>query len=539
MCYIKAAVREPDGEFYPRALADSVHLFYSRDGADWEPLNQHYGILFAKAAVRQDNTLEPRSLRSPALFPLADGYGITAECVDRQGNPVGEGKVLLWTTKDFLTFQEHGLTDKRPEAGAAVLELPDETGDRLYAAWTPVRAVSVRCPEEWEAASWEEVEQAEAEVLYSDGSADRKRVRWDRASAAREGEAWRVRGTVERPAYPFPLAEGYADPVVFRWDGAWYFAATDDNRDAVGIRVRKAQSVAGLFAPGAEEHCILDRDEEKGFIQLFWAPEFHVIGGDVYLLFTVSGREWSPQSHMMRLKKGGSILRREDWEEPVRVRRRDGTPLTEKGITLDMTYFRARGKSYLVWSYRSGIGTLEDTGSMLYIAAADERTPWVLASDPVLLSRPLYAWENQGGTINNEGPHALVLDDSRIYLAYSGGAAYGWSYAAGFLMAKAEDDLLDAGNWTKTPTPVMSHYSVEGIYGPGHNSFFRDEAGKLYVAHHACRRDGRGGRCTAIRRVHLNAEGFPVMNLNAERDLPEEMRAVSMRVRFAGDWKAD
>lgn len=538
MRYIKAAVRKPDGEFYPRALADSVHLYYSRDSVNWEPLNQHYGILFAKAAVRQDNTLEPRSLRAPALFAGRDGYSVTAECVDEEGNPVGDGKVLLWTTKDFLSFEDHGLTDRPPEAGAAVLEIPDDVGDRLYRVWTPVHAVAVRCPEEVEAASWEEVERTEAEVLYSDGTADRKRVCWDRGSAAFEGGVRRVRGAVEQPAYPFPLAEGYADPVLFFWDGAWYYIATDDNRDAVGIRVRKAQSVAGLFAPDVREYCILDRDEEKGFIQLFWAPEFHVIGKDVYLLFTVSGQAWSPQSHMMRLKRGGSIIRREDWEEPVRVKRMDGTPLAEEGITLDMTYFRAGGKPYLVWSYRFGIGTEKDTGSMLYIAAADERTPWVLASEPVLLSRPLYAWENQGGTINNEGPYALVLED-RIYLAYSGGAAYGWSYAAGFLMADTEDDLLDAGSWRKTPAPVMSHYSVEGIYGPGHNSFFRDEAGKIYVAHHACRKDGRGGRCTAIRRVHLNAEGFPAMNLSAERDLPEELRGVSVRVRFTEDSKEE
>ncbi len=51
-----------------------------------------------------------------------------------------------------------------------------------------------------------------------------------------------------------------------------------------------------------------------------------------------------------------------------------------------------------------------DTGSMLYIARVNEEEPWKLTGDPVLLSRPLYGWENLEGTINNEGPYALVRD---------------------------------------------------------------------------------------------------------------------------------
>ena len=72
-----------------------------------------------------------------------------------------------------------------------------------------------------------------------------------------------------------------------------------------------------------------------------------------------------------------------------------------------MTYIKAGGKSYYVWSYRVGIGSPRDTGSMLYIATVDEKNPGVLTSDPVQLSRPLYGWENVRGTINNEGPYSF------------------------------------------------------------------------------------------------------------------------------------
>ena len=92
-----------------------------------------------------------------------------------------------------------------------------------------------------------------------------------------------------------------------------------------------------------------------------------------------------------------------------------------------MTYLKDRERSYMIWSYRENIGKASDTGSMLYLAEVDENTPWRLKSDPVLLSRPLYGWENLEGTINNEGPYTFTADDT-VYLAYSGGAANGYTY---------------------------------------------------------------------------------------------------------------
>ena len=530
MAYLKIAVREPEGEYYPKALADSVHLYYSEDGSSFEPLNQNYGILFARAQIRENNTLEVRGLTDPVFVELEGGYGIAAECVDGAGNRVAPDQVLLWTTEDFIRFREHGLVERKPWNCFRVLEISRELGEEIRRTWTPLHAVSVKLPDEIRISSWEELEQIRARVCYSDGSADEKRICWSRDSAVQEQDGiWRLEGRVDRPAFRFPLAGGYADPVVFRWQGAWYFVSTDDNRNDIGIRVRKADRVEGLFAEDVKEYCILDRDESRDLIQTFWAPEFHVIGGAVYLLFAVGGKVWSPQAHMMKLKEGGSIICREDWEEPVRVRRKDGGFLAEDGITLDMTYFSAAGKPWLVWSYRRGIGTKEDTGSMLYIAPADDERPWQLAGEPVLLSRPLYAWENQGGTINNEGPYALVLED-RVWLAFSGGDACGWSYAVGYLTADVGTDLSDPANWRKTPTPALSHYSVEETLGAGHNSFFRDEEGKIWIAYHGQKRDGSWGRCTAMHRVQINKAGFPVLNLCAERDLPEHMRRVEIKV---------
>lgn len=84
------------------------------------------------------------------------------------------------------------------------------------------------------------------------------------------------------------MAVGYADPVIFKWDNSWYFLATNDNRKSIGLYVRKADSVDALFLKETQEYCILDYDEEHDFVQTFWAPEFHVIGKDLYILLQLA-----------------------------------------------------------------------------------------------------------------------------------------------------------------------------------------------------------------------------------------------------------
>lgn len=461
MGYLRVYAGEAREPHYPRALADSVHMVYVEEDGSEYLLNQGYGMLYAEAEIRPDDTIAPRGIRNPRILSLEEGYGILAEPVDLEGRPA-EGDLILWKTRDFLRFWQE----------------PAERG-----AWQ----------QEYDRAAWE--------LHISETQWEKIRQRW--AAQQLQPQLQRV---------DFPLAVGWADPVIFNRQGSWYFLATNDNNNNIGLFIRQAESVAGLFDPETEIHCILDYDREREFIQTFWAPEFHVIGGEEYILFAVSGSKWGPQCHMMRLKKGGDLTKPEDWETPVRVRRRDGSWLTERGISLDMTYFRAGGISYVVWSYRYGIGTPLDTGSMLYIATVDEARPWELTSEPVLLSRPLYGWENQRGTINNEGPYALLLGD-RVYLAYSGGGACDPTYAVGYLVARQEDDLLDLRSWYKEPAAMLHRGSVEGIEGPGHNSFFRNEKGELMIAYHAQELERCHMRCTTFHRVYVNEQGMPLLHI--------------------------
>lgn len=542
--YIKVYTRQPEADCYPEGLSLSIHMAGSRDGEDFQPFNKNYGILFAKAQIREDDTICPKGVSHPQVFPLKEGgYGIAAVRVSENGEPdeSAEGKLLLWKTEDFISFENIGLTDigaveqLRAEEGisgeaSAYVEVEGDILARAKERWNPVVNTKIAVPECAVVHSAGELDEIRATAVYSDGSASLKKVIWEKEGIdfSTPGTC-EVQGRVADKSYPFPLAKGYGDPVLFRWEGKWYYISTNDNMDDVGLYVREADTVRELFEEGITEHLILAEDESRELIQTFWAPEFHVIGGELYLLFAVSGRVWGPQCHFMKLKKGCPITDKESWEDPVRVRRKDGSWLSEDGITLDMTYLKTIRGSWLIWSYRKHIGTALDTGSMLYIAAADEKEPWKLKSDPLLLSRPLYGWENVAGTINNEGPYAFVKD-GMVYLTYSGGSANSYTYALGLFTARESDDLLDISAWNKRCAPVLSFYSVEGEYGPGHNSFFEDEDGDLMIAYHGETGLDQNLRCDGIRRVHFRRDGFPELGMSAGEDLNQKLREVKIKV---------
>ena len=552
MLYTREAAANEDS--YPDGLARSIHMAISTDGVNFTPLFSNYGILFAKAEVTAENTLVPKCVKNPWVFEREEGYGIAAIRVNEDGSAEDEsrGKALLWTTSDFITFEEYGLVDLtdiptrcseeskcecerynlacEDAAISCVIAIDAALADRVVLHYCKLTNVAVQLPECITVKSAEELAKVQARAVYSDGSTAQKLVKWDCSSIdfTKPG-IYTVSGEVQTPEYPFPLANGYGDPVILPWEGKYYFIATNDNTNDVGLYVREAETVEGLFAEGIEQHIILDYDEERNFVQTFWAPEFHVIGGELYILFAVGGKQWSPQCHLMKFKKGGSIISPESWEEPIRVVRQDGSFLGTKGITLDMTYIKSGEDSYMVWSYREHCMAPGDTGSMLYIASVDEKEPWKLTSEPVLLTRPLYGWENVSNTINNEGPYAFVTEDT-VYLAYSGGSANKFTYAVGMLTAKVGNDLLDLDNWEKAKQPVLSFYSIDGLYGPGHNSFFTDAQGNLMIAYHGETAIDKTLRCDGMHRVHFNIEGKPVFDLAPERDLKPELRKVQMQI---------
>jgi GH43 family beta-xylosidase len=519
----------PDGSPEPSA-GSSVLLFQSPDLIEYEEIG---------------------------LVEVAEGGGVR-----RPGGAYDQARaefVLWWTDDEGRPWSTSGAAPRGPWAppepvrvavptppvpdGApgrvltCALPLGEADAVRLRRRFDRIRNVAVEVPPIEVTAGEAAREPGWARLTYDDGSTARRPVDWDPASLAgvdwdRPGE-YAVTGTVRQRVYPFPFVVDRADPTVLAYRGRYYFIATDDpNGDCVDtsrLMIRVADSIAGLAT--APDHGIVGLGV-AGIAGCFWAPELHVIGGRLHCLFApcVGAADWSRvRCHIMRLRDGGDPVVAADWEPPRPVLQADGSPLQRDpqhpGLSLDMTYVEDGGRSYVIWSQRYLTDRIGD--AELWIATIDPADPWRLTSDPVRLAIAEYGWDHEVA----EGAFAVRRDD-RLLVTYSG-SQVGPTYAAGVLEARSGADLLDPEVWTKSAAPVLCTGSNFSQWGPGHNTFTRDEDGLELVVFHAHPAITTRGRCAALRRIHWAADGHLVLDQRPDEEVAPRLRRVRAVIRVA------
>lgn len=566
------ATENEDGSLNPMSLKNPW-LFRMRDGS--------YGVLAvripgdggedesSRGSVLFWTTKDLLEYREEGLIALCDRYVEKAACVYREER---DAYVLEWQTESGACYRtqrreltagvETAAEDMTETAGGAeelpgepellrgavgngkssgadaslgvipeqmtgavihnAVEVSPEVADRLRKKLITPENIGIRFPEEVQAHSREELENCKAVLLYSDGGTDSVKVDWELDGVDFDSPGQhKIRGRVHQEHFAFPVAFNRADPCIGRWQGKYYFISTNDADHEHTIYVREADTVSGLVT--AEDHLILDAYTYEGIGGLLWAPEFHEINGKLYIFHAATpGEFFWEESHVMELREGGSPACREDWSAPRRVVRKDGSELCEAGktITLDMTCFAWEGKWYACWSQRQFLP--KDLGAWLYIAELNPEKPWMLASDPVVLSKPDYGWGNNH-TFVEEGPFAVPGTD-RLYLTFSA-AAVDTSYVVSYLVLEKGKDPLVRENWRKNNYPILTSRSVEGEYGTGHNAYVTDGEGRIWNTYHA-RPGTEGVRSSGIRRVYFDIDGVPVLDMTEELALKETHRQV-------------
>lgn len=431
---------------------------------------------------------------------------------------------------------------------------------------------ALRGQEACDAVRW--IASTRADLEYSDGSTAKRAVTWDAEQLERlmddamagrleAGDSRTIRGHVRQTVYPVPFAVERADPSVFAWNfngtPMFMFIATEDEGgnciDPRGGRthmpLRVSDSIAGLAdAAGgrAQEIDLLtcgDRNSEgRVMTGCFWAPELHVIGGRLSILFmpcfdgdryNPDGTEneragkpdmWTGSCHIMQLKQTDDGLDLDprdpgNWTVPEPILGPEGEPLNPvQRISLDMTVLVDSGRWYYVW---------QQVGS-IWIATFDPDDPTRLTSRPSQIVVPEFAWDN----LIAEGPNAIIHDGT-IFLIYSG-SLVGIDYTTGLVTARADGgvDLLDPASWTKLDYPLQKSgvYNGEWQLGTGHGMWSHDEDGNLiYVFHNAEYNQGAyGGRDAQVRRVHWSNEGMPILDMQTDEELNPAYADVRMHI---------
>ncbi len=557
MPYLLSYTREPiDNVYYDPRLAYSLHLAVSADAATaFTPLNHNSGVLFAKATENPDGSLNPKTIKAPVIFADCQSYGVAALPYggDGEDDPETAGKAYLFKTQDFLEYTEAAqisleryneilaanttAQDQLKTAAGGIqgavpqniIQISDAVYDRLCKKLGERINTEIRLPENPIVKTPEDLAALRATAVYSDGTTATKKIDWDLSSIdfTKPGTQT-VRGRIHQEHFDFPIAHHRADPDMCKWNGKYYFIATNDADDNHTLYIREADTIQGLV--NAPETLLLDSTTYEGIGGLLWAPEFHEINGRLYIFHACTpGEFFWEESHIMCLKEGGDPMNRNDWSRPKRVCRADGTDICEAGkdITLDMTCFLWEGEYSAIWSQRPFLP--KDLGAWLYIAKLNPAEPWKLASDPIILSKPDYGWANNH-TFVDEGPFALLRDD-RLFITFSS-AAVDTSYVVGLLQIKKGLDPLNRSNWKKTGYPLLTSRSMEGEFGTGHNEYVIDDDGEIWNTYHA--RPGTDApRSSGVRRVHFDIDGEPVLDLIEEKDLLESLKNVELKVTVA------
>lgn len=401
-----------------------------------------------------------------------------------------------------------------------------------------VRNTGLQAPEGVTIATGGEVELPETVTAeYSDGGTHDFRVDWDTSSVdpSTPGE-YTVTGTLKRTDTIFPLLPNRADPHVLRYtlpngEKTWLYIATDDSGQDEFF-IRQADTIAGLGSAPDNRILGFGLSGTSTNAQL-WAPELHVVDGDLYILFAAnanSANSWTGvQSYTMRLKPGGNPLVRADWEAPQRVVDAAGQPLTAygTGITLDMTHFEDDGRDFVVWSERV---VSPSTGpAVLKIAEVTPSTtgPWRLSSPRSTIVYPDKGWSTNTSPVA-EGPF-VIQRDGKVMITFSG-SNIDWTYGVGLATAASGADLLDPAAWDVRGNAIWSYEGVfSNNWGPGHNSYTYDDDGNLINVFHA-KATQNGTRDSGVRMVYFREDGSPILDMTDAEWLATSNRTVTTTV---------
>lgn len=300
-----------------------------------------------------------------------------------------------------------------------------------------------------------------------------------------------------------PLFSAGADPWCVYRNGFYYYTHTTGKN----ITIWKTPSIARLKT--AEKKIVFTPPKTGHYSKEIWAPEIHFLAGKWYIYFAADSgnnadhRIWvlensSPDPLKGKWKLKGKLITPDDkW-------------------SIDGSVFKHKKQLYFIWSGWDG-----DTNGQQNIYIAKMINPWKLDNKRSKISSPELDWETQGDLNNpndvphvnvNEGPEVLVHND-KLFLIYSASGCWTDFYALGMLTAAAESDLMEVDSWIKNPQPVFKQSPGNGVYAPGHNSFFKSPDGKQdWILYHANDNPGEGcGRFRSPRTQPFkwNEDGTP------------------------------
>ena len=280
-----------------------------------------------------------------------------------------------------------------------------------------------------------------------------------------------------------PLLPSGADPWSIYKDGYYYYTHTLGNK----LAIWKTKNIAKLKK--AKSKTVFQPPPNTMYSKQLWAPEIHFINNAWYLYFAAD--DGKNENHRLYVLQNTS-------EDPMKGEWVFKGKLVDPSDkwAIDGSVFEHNGQLYMTWSGWEG-----DKNGQQDIYISKMKDPWTLEGKRVRISSPTLQWERHGDlndSLNpphvavNEGPQFLKNKD-RLFIIYSGSGCWTEHYVLGMLSASASSNLLDSASWVKHPEPVFKASPQNGVFAPGHNSFFKSPDGtEDWILYHANSQPGQG-----------------------------------------------
>jgi GH43 family beta-xylosidase len=300
-----------------------------------------------------------------------------------------------------------------------------------------------------------------------------------------------------------PLLPSGADPFSFYKDGHYYYTHTTGRN----VTLWKTKNLSDLKT--AEKKIIFEPPTNTFYSKEIWAPEIHFLQGKWYAYFAAD--DGHNRNHRMYVLENAS-------PDPMQgewiFKGKLADPSDKWAI--DGHVFEYRKQLYMVWS-----GWWGDENGQQDIFIAKMKNPWTIEGKRTRLSAPTFEWEKFGDLndannprhVNvNEGPQSL-MNGNKLFIVYSASGCWTDQYTLGLLSFEGGNNLLDSAKWKKHARPLFKQSPENGVYAPGHNSFFKSPDGKEdWILYHANSQPGQGcGRFRSPRaqKFSWNADGTP------------------------------
>ncbi|WP_116787049.1 glycoside hydrolase family 43 protein [Flavobacterium psychrotrophum] len=299
-----------------------------------------------------------------------------------------------------------------------------------------------------------------------------------------------------------PLLPSGADPYSTYHNGYYYYTHTLGNK----LMLWKTKNLANL--KNAESTLVWSPPAGTAWSKEIWAPEFHFINNKWYAYFAADDGE-NKNHRMYVLENKNEDPFKGTWELKGKI------AADPDRWAIDGDVFTYKNQLYMIWAGWEGDVNVQQN---IYIAKMSN--PWTIQGGRVLISEPTYNWEKQGDlndAVNpphvsvNEGPQFLQHGND-VFIIFSSSGCWTDFYSLGMLRLKGTDPM-NPQSWTKHPEPIFVKSEKNGVYAPGHNSFFKSADGKEdWILYHANDNPGEGcgnKRSPRMQKINWNADGTP------------------------------